>query len=77
MSGEEIARELISVLSVAYSLDSSTLLSCVRDRASTNNVAVRTLTIVYPKLLDVGCFSHTLDRVGEYFNVSMDYNVFS
>ena len=69
MSGEEIARELINVLSVAYSIDSSRLLACMRDRASTNSVAVRTLQIVYPKLLDVGCFSHTLDRVGEYLNI--------
>jgi hypothetical protein len=69
MTGEEIARELISVLSVSYSIDSSRLLACMRDRASVNNVAVRTLKIVYPKLLDVGCFSHTLDRVGEYFNL--------
>ena len=69
MSGEEIARELINVLSVRYSIDSSRLLACMRDRASSNNVAVRTLKIVYPKLLDVGCFSHTIDRVGEYFNI--------
>ena len=69
MSGEEIARELINVLSVNYSIDSSRLLACMRHRASTNSVAVRTLKIVYPRLLDVGCFSHTLDRVGEYFNI--------
>ena len=24
---------------------------------------------MYPRLLDVGCFSHTLDWVGEYFNI--------
>ena len=32
-------------------------------------VVICTLQTVYPKLLDVGCFSHTLDRVGEYFNI--------
>ena len=37
----------------------------MRDRASVNDVAIRTLNIVYPKLFDVGCFSHTLDHVGE------------
>ena len=41
----------------------------MRNRASTNCVAVCTLKIVYPRLLDVGCFSHSLDRVGEYFNI--------
>ena len=69
LSGEEIARELISVLSVHYSVDSSQLLACMRDRAASNSVAVRTLKIVYPNLLDIGCFSHALDRVGEYFNL--------
>ena len=36
------------------------------DRASVNNVAIQTLKIVYPCLLDVGYFLHTqLDHVGE------------
>lgn len=37
----------------------------MRDRASVNNVAIQTLNIAYPCILDVGCFSHTLDHVGE------------
>jgi len=28
---------------------------------------MRTLAVVYPKVLDVGCFSHTIDRVGKHF----------
>ena len=36
---------------------------------SSNGVAVRTLQIVYPKAIDITCFSHTLDRVGEHFNI--------
>ena len=39
------------------------LLAAMRDRASVNDVAIRTLKVVYPALLDVGCFSHTLDLV--------------
>ena len=56
MTGEEIARELISTLSVQYN-----------DCASTNNVALKTLKVVYPTVVDVGCISHTLDLVGEKF----------
>ena len=41
------------------------------DGASTNSVVVRTLAIVYPNMLDVNCFSHTLDRVGEHFDISV------
>ena len=39
----------------------------MKDRASVNEVAVQTLKIVYFSLLSVGCFSHTIDRVGEQF----------
>ena len=67
LTGEEIARELITALSVSYSIHPSNLLGAMRDRASTNNVAMRTLMIVYPKVVDVGCFSHTIDHVGGYF----------
>ena len=38
--------------------------------ASINNVALKTLKIVYPPLLDVGChMSHTLNLVGEHFKL--------
>ena len=67
LSGEEIARELISVLSVSYGIRSHNLLSAMKDRASTNNVAMNTLKIVYPSVVDVGCFSHTIDHVGGRF----------
>ena len=67
MTGEEIARELISVLSTSYSIGSNQLLAGMRDRASVNNVAMRTMKILYPHMLDVGCFSHTIDHVGEHF----------
>ena len=69
LSRQAIARELISVLPTSYSIDSSRLLTCMRDEAATNGVAVRTLNVLYPKMMDVKCFSHTLDRVGEHFEI--------
>ena len=45
------------------------LVTAIRDRASVNNVAIRTLSIVFPKVLDIGCFSHTLDQVGEHMKI--------
>ncbi len=71
LTGEEIARELIHVLSVNFSIGPGQLIAAMRDRASVNNVAMRTLKIVYPDLLDVGCFSHTIDRVGEHFKLPL------
>ena len=69
LTGEEIARVLINSLSTQYSIESGLIIAAMRDCASCNSVAMRTLKVVYPSLLDVGCFSHTLDRVGEHFSV--------
>ena len=68
LTGEEIARELISTLSVDYHVIPTGLLGCMRDCAATNNVALQTLKVVYPNLVNVGCFSHTIDHVGERFD---------
>lgn len=65
MTGEELAQQLLSCLSTNLGINSALLLAAMRDRASVNDVAVRTLKILYPNLIDIGCFSHTLDHVGE------------
>jgi len=62
-TGEEIARELISVLQVQYNVDSSSLIAAMHDRASVNKVAMSFVRVMYPSILDIGCFSHTLDNV--------------
>ena len=67
MSGEEISRELINTLSAQYSIGCDLLVAAMHDRAACNMVALRTLTVVFPNIVDVGCFSHTLDLVGEKF----------
>ena len=65
MNGEELAHQLLSTLSVDFSIPPSSLLAAARDCASVNNVAIRHLKILYPNLVDIGCFNHTLDHVGE------------
>ena len=77
LTGEEIASELIKILSVNYSIDPAHLIAAMRDRASVNNVAMRTLKIVYPSILDIGCFSHTIDLVGKHFKVPHAYEFFT
>ena len=59
-----------NVLSATYSIRPNSLLATRRDRASVNNVAMHTILIIYPNLLDIGCLCHTLNCVGEHFNVS-------
>ena len=67
MTGQEIARELISILSVTYGVHSHLLLASMRDRTSVNNLAMQTVNVVYPQLIDIGCYSHTLNHVGDNF----------
>ena len=69
MSGEEVAREVINVLSASYGVASDRLLAAMKDRASVNGVAMRTINIVYPQCIDVPCLAHTLNIVGEHFNI--------
>ena len=67
VNGDELARSIISVLSVSLGIESGRLLAVMRDGASVNAAALRTVAIVYPSLLDVCCISHTLDLVGDKF----------
>ena len=69
MSGDELARELIDILSVTYSIKSHLRVACMRDGASVNEGAMRVVSVVYPNVLDVRCFSHTLDLVGDKFDL--------
>ena len=68
MTGEEVARELVSILQVQYDVDSKSLIAAMHDRASVNNVAMSFVRVMYPSILDIGCFSHTIDNAGGKFN---------
>ena len=52
MTGEEIAREIVNILSVEYGISVDRLLACMHDRASVNNVALRTIKVLYQNLAD-------------------------
>ena len=71
LSREEIAREVINSLSVEYGVTSQQILAVMHDCASTNTVAMHTLKVIYPMAIDIGCFSNTLDRVGERCSYSL------
>ena len=65
MSGEEVAQQIVSVISQELGIPSSFVIAASTDRASVNDVAMRTVKVVYSSILDIGCFSHTLDHVDE------------
>ena len=69
LNGEKVTRELINILSTTLGITSHHVVAIMRDRASMNNVAICTLKILYPHLLDIGCFSHTLNLVGDHFKL--------
>ena len=60
---------MISLLSTKFGIGPKYLVSAMRDRALANNIAMRTINVVYSNVLDVVCFSHTLDLVGKYFKL--------
>ena len=69
MTGEEIAREIVHTVSTEYGVTGNRLLANMSDRVSANGVAMCTIKVLFPNILDVGCYSHTLDHVSEHFNV--------
>ena len=74
LTGEEVAREQLSVLSTEYGVVSSNLLAVMHDRAFVNSVTIPTLKVLYPNILDIGCFSHTIDHVGDNFDTPVLYD---
>ena len=64
-----MARELLTALSTELGIGGNQLLAAIHDRASVNGAAMRTVSIMYPAVLDIGCFSHTLDLVGTKFEL--------
>lgn len=56
MNGEEIAQQIIMVLSTESGIPSHLLLAAMCDRASINSVAMRTVSIIYNEVIDISCF---------------------
>ena len=65
----ELARQLITAISTELGIASNLVVAAMHDRAAVNVVAMRTVSILYDGLMSVGCFSHTLDHVGEKMKV--------
>ena len=68
MTGEEIVEQIVVILSTEFGIFSNLIVAAIGDRASVNDVTMRTIKVVYNELLDVGCFSYTLNHVGERMN---------
>ena len=71
LTGEKTAKELINMLPVLFSIPPHLLLATIKDGASVNSVVMCTVSIVYQRVLDIGCVSHTLDLLGGRFKTSV------
>ena len=71
LCGEEVARLLVDVLSTKVGVPTKNIVAAMRDRASVNSVAMQTVRVLYNRVFDVGCLSHTLDHVGEKMNTPL------
>ena len=69
LTGEELAGEVIDILSNSMQIQRQHIVAVVRDGASVNGAAMRIVKAVFPKLLDITCFSHAIDLVGSYFEL--------
>ena len=69
MSGEKIAREIVRTVSAEHGVAGNHLLASMRDRVAANGVAMHTIKILFPNILDIGCYLHTLDHIGDRFKV--------
>ena len=56
MTGEELARQIIAVLSTEFGIASSLAIADSQDRASVNAVAMRTVSIILNKIVDSGFY---------------------
>ena len=70
LNGQQLARELITCLSVKYNIHPKKLVAAIRDSAAVNGTALRSVKdIMFPDLCDVICSSHSLDNVGKKFEM--------
>ena len=67
LKANELAQCLIQSLAVEYSIRPGVLLAAMKDGAAVNHTALEQVKFFFPQLLDITCFSHTIDNVGKHF----------
>ena len=67
VNGEELAGELIHVVSTFLQIKGHYVIAAMRDGAAVNVAAMRIFKAVYPKVFDVTCFCHAIDLIGNRF----------
>ena len=63
VNANELAQVLNQCLSVDYGVRANSLLAAMRDGASVNQAALDRIAFIFPKMLNIVCFSHTHENV--------------
>ena len=66
INADDFAQVLNQCVSVDYGVKANSLLAAMRDGASVNQAALDRIAFIFPKMLNVVCFSNTLDNVGNH-----------
>ena len=69
VKSEELARVLNEALCVEFGIKANSLLAAMRDGASVNQAALDRIALIFPKMLNIVCFSCTLDNVGKHLEI--------
>ena len=69
LTGKHVARLLVESLSTELGIASHLVIAAMHDRASVNAVAMHTVSVLYNRMFDFGCLSHTIDHVGEHLSL--------
>ena len=64
VNANQLAQVLNQCLSVEYGVRGNSLLAAMQDGASVNQAALNIVSFIFPNMVNVVCFSHTLDNVG-------------
>jgi len=62
---DDHAQLLLVILSTELAIAPDFIVASMRDRSPVNEVAKRAIKVLYNKMMNLGCFSHTLNHVGE------------
>ena len=72
VNGQELAHEVITVLSTQLQYPTDRVVAAIRDGTNVNTAAVRFLKdIMYPNVTDIICSPHSLDNVGKRFDTPL------
>ncbi len=72
LCGTEMSTELTELLNRS-GIEPSNLIGPVSDCVSSNLVARTVMSVMYKGALQMGCFAHSIDHVGEHFLLPLEH----